>query len=73
MMAVSSAQVSWPLPINTDIFSDSLPSHESPSESLGATDGVGALPGSKFESGVAKLPAERSPLGGDDISKHRWL
>ncbi|KIY49697.1 hypothetical protein FISHEDRAFT_72333 [Fistulina hepatica ATCC 64428] len=40
----------------------SLPSQEGPDEDLGLTGGVGALPGSRSEISVAKLPAERTSL-----------
>ncbi|TFK66412.1 hypothetical protein BDN72DRAFT_859936 [Pluteus cervinus] len=40
-----------------------LPSQEGADDSLGKTKGVGALPGSKDESGVALLPEERKNIG----------
>lgn len=36
-----------------------LPSQEGKSEDIGKTEGVGALPGSRDERGVAILPEER--------------
>jgi len=43
----------------------SMPSQEGKDEDLGKTSGVGALPGSKSEGGVAVLPQERSTTGGN--------